>query len=126
MENKRGEEMISEIIKNYNMANDHETYWVQLHLDGITYNRKMLHAVSIQIIWDGVTGTLNGIVEVYQTNDQESRSLISSYNVNSSSNKNNSVLDVLSSVSGYMKVKYISNGITGGSLSFNVNYEEVT
>ncbi len=118
--------MISEVIKNHNMVLNLETYWIPLQLDEIKGYRKAQEAVSIQIIWDTVLGLLDGVIELNVTNDLNSLSLLSTYNVNSVSNRSNSILENLSSAYGYLKLKYTKNSIVSGRLNVLIKYTEKT
>ncbi len=116
--------MNSEIVKNHNMANSLETYWIPLSIEAIGRGSKQLAVSSIQIIWDGVTGTLNGSIELFVTNEQQSRSLSATHNVNSATNRDDSILEELSASFSYLKFIFTRNGITGGKLNAIVRYED--
>lgn len=117
--------MISEVIKNHDMSLNLETYWIPLRQEEIMGQRKVMDAVSIQIIWDSVVGTLDGLIELYVTNELNSRSLLGSQIVNSISNRNNSVLINLSLSYEYLKIKYSKNNILSGRLNVIIKYEEL-
>jgi len=120
-----GKKMISEVIKNHDMSLNLETYWIPLRQEEIMGQRKVMDAVSIQIIWDSVVGTLDGLIELYVTNELNSRSLLGSQIVNSISNRNNSVLINLSLSYEYLKIKYSKNNILSGRLNVIIKYEEL-
>lgn len=116
--------MISEVIRNYDMSLNLETYWIALQQEEIAGYRKSVNAVSLQIIWDSVVGIMNGMIELFVTNEQNSRSLLSSYVVNSISNRSNSILVDLSLNYAYLKIKYSKNDILSGKLNVLIKYEE--
>ncbi|MFH1049313.1 MAG: hypothetical protein V1779_00120 [bacterium] len=116
--------MISEVIKNHNMVLNLETYWIQLRLDGISRYSKPFEAVSIQIIWDDVSPIYDGVIELHGTNDQNSSTLLTSFNVNTLSNRANSILYELSPAYEFFKLKYIKNSILTGKLNVIVRYRE--
>ncbi len=117
--------MISEVIRNHGMSMNLETYWIPLQQEEIVGQRKSMNAVSVQIIWDSVVGIMNGVIELFVTNEMNSRSLLSSYIINSISNRNNSILVDLSLNYAYLKIKYSKNDILNGKLNALIKYEEI-
>lgn len=116
--------MISEVIKNHNMSLNMETYWIPLQQEEVLGHRKAMDAVSVQIIWESVIGILNGVIELFVTNELNSKSLLSTYNVDTTSNKNDSILANLSLNYGYLKIKFTKNSIISGKLNVIIKYEE--
>ena len=116
--------MISEIIKNLDMSNNYESGWLPIQIEAIGSIEGPMEAVSIQIYWDAVIGVLNGTIDIYQTNDLNSRNLLTSYNVNSISNKTNSILLEIAPIACFMKVVYTKNGIVGGRLNAVMRFRE--
>ena len=111
---------VNKILDNHDMSADIESSFYRLF--GNEFNKPGQSAV--QINWDGVTGTLDGEVEVYLTIDDEagtddnaSKALMETVNVTSASNLTNTTLILVNGVVRYCKVKYIKNGVTGGDLT---------
>lgn len=116
--------MITEVVRNHNMSVNLETYWIPLQQEEIKGLRKSMNALSVQVIWDSVIGIMDGVIELFVTNEINSRSLLSSYVVNSNSNRNNSLLVDLSLNYAFLKIKYSKNNILNGRLSVIIKYEE--
>jgi len=113
-----------EFIKNHSMANNLETHWMPIVMNTITQKQKS-KASSLQIYWDKVLGTLNGFINLYMTNDFQTKSLVATYNINTASNKTNSVLIELNPIYGFIKLEYSKNLIISGQLNAILNYIEV-
>ena len=114
--------MISEIIRNRMMNVDFETEWFPVRLDPFNGDMKS-SAVSIQISWKDVTGTLDGTIEVLASNDQLMESIGTSININSENNESDSEMFVLYPSFNFIKLKYTKNGITGGKMNAVIQYE---
>lgn len=118
--------MIVELAKNVSMANDFETHWADMQIDNsYNLNEKIkVDAVSIQIFWDSAVGILNGYIEIYSTNSIDSKAFTATYNINSASNKDNSILVELKPVFKSIKIIYHKNQITDGRLNAILYYKQ--
>ena len=117
--------MIVQIAKNASMANDFETNWIDMQVDN-SYNlndKSKVEVASIQIFWDSVVGVLNGYIEIYSTNTIDSKAFLATYNINSASNKDNSILLELKPIYKSIKLLYHKNGITDGRLNAFLYYK---
>lgn len=85
-----------------------------------TGNKK---AVSLQVIWQNLTGTLNGRIDVLVTNDTRYSSFLTSFAVDSADNANDAAKLIIDAPFRFLKLEYIPNGITGGDISAIINYE---
>ena len=115
--------MVMNILRNHDMSYDTVTNWMPMYMEGI--NKKNSKLVSMQIFWKNAVGTLNGFINVYVTNNIEGKGLSATYNINTASNTNNSILVELDSVFSFIKIEYAKNQITGGQLNAILNYVEV-
>jgi len=113
-----------EFIKNHAMANNLETHWIPIVMNTISQKR-ISKASSLQIYWNNVLGTLNGFINLYMTNDFKTKSLVATYNINTISNKLNSILIELNPIYGFIKLEYSKNQIMAGQLNAILNYVEV-
>jgi hypothetical protein len=115
--------MTMEIVKDHDMSLDLETDWIPVQLDEISNFGKRAIAESLQISWHNVTGTLNGEIEVYISNDQYGQSLGNTYSIDTESNIEDCEFIVLSHIHfKYIKLKYSKNSITDGILNVNLSY----
>jgi hypothetical protein len=114
--------MIAEILKNKTMNDNFETGWFPAKLDPISNMGKVGIASSLQISWTDVTGTLDGIIEIYASNDISSKSLGRSINVNSGTNEIDSEMLLFYGNFNYLKIKFIKNGISSGKMTAIIDY----
>jgi hypothetical protein len=117
--------MIIEIIKYQDMSGDFETDWFPVLLDEINnFGRKAI-AESLQISWQNVTGTLDGKIDIYISNDQHGQSMGNTYLIDTTSNIEDCEFIVLSHIHfKFIKLKYSKNSITGGLLNANLSFSE--
>jgi hypothetical protein len=109
--------MINEIIQNAQMGSNYESEWIPIVQEEIYGIRKKSSAESLQLLWYNVEGTLDGIIELYASNDMSSPSLGATVAVNSTSNMNNSQMFLINPLFNYIKVKYTANNISSGILN---------
>lgn len=113
-----------EFVKNHFMANNLETHWMPIVMKTML-DKNSTKATSLQIFWDKANGIMNGFINIYITNDFQSKTLLVTYNVNSISNKSNSILLELNPVYSFIKLEYSKNQIVDGLLNATLNYIEV-
>lgn len=107
------------------MANDFETNWLPLRMEGAQTFGGAREAASLQIYWSEADGTLDGTIDVYLTNDQNGKSLAGSYTVDCAENKDDAILIELSQSCEYLKILYTKNGVTDGYLNAVLSYKKV-
>ncbi len=104
------------------MNADFTTEWFPVQFD--TFNGAMKSsAVSLQVSWKAVTGTLNGKIEVIASDDQVMESIGTTTNINSVNNESDSEMFVMYPSFNFIKMKYTKNGITGGTMNAVIQYE---
>lgn len=72
--------------------------------------------VAMQVVWDSVTGTLNGTLQVQGSNNNEDWDDIGSV-TNVTSATGNKIIEEKDTAIRYMRIKYTKVGITGGNLN---------
>ncbi len=117
-----GEKMIAEIFKNNTMSDNFETEWFPAKLDPVSNMGKIGIASSLQLTWKDVTGTLDGIIEVYASNDASLKSLGKTISVNTTTNEADSEMFLFIGYFSYFKIKFIKNGISGGKMTAIIDY----
>lgn len=117
--------MIQEIIKDHNMDNDLETGWIPVFIDKIRNFGEKARAESLEIYWNDVTGDLDGKIQLFISNGQGSKALGNTYDIDGSSNVEDCEFIVLDHINfKYLKIKYIKNSITGGTLNAVLGFGE--
>ncbi len=76
---------------------------------------------QIEIVWDSLSGTFNGELNVYQES-KYSTSLIEKININ---NANDSKLILLNNYIGKIRVEYKSNLIASGNIKFIIYWRNL-
>ena len=115
--------MILEFVKNISMANDFQSNWIDMQINN-NYSLNdcnLIEAVSLQIFWDSVVGVLNGYIEIFSTNTINSKAFTATYNINTASNIDNSILVELNPIFKSIKLVYHKNGISDGRLNAIIN-----
>jgi hypothetical protein len=112
--------MINEIIQDAQMDSNYESDWFPIFQDEINGIRKRTIAQSLQLLWYGVEGTLDGTIELLASNDMEAASLGATVVVNSTSNIDNSQMFLINPLFNYIKIKYTANNITAGILNATI------
>ena len=97
--------MIAEIIKDLPMDGDFESDWIPLEIKPFD-NKEKKRANSMQISWDGVSGTLDGTIEIYAKSDVVSGALGKVISINSASNLSDSELLILYPALEFIKINY--------------------
>ncbi len=115
--------MTSEIIRQQSMDSDFVTEWIPIILDPINNFGSKAIASSLQIIWDSVTGTLNGAIELQATDDLDNTTIGMTIGIATNSNSTDTELILLNPAFKFIKIKYTANGITGGKLDAVLWYE---
>jgi hypothetical protein len=117
--------MTMEIIKDQDMSGDFETDWFPVLLNEINNFGKEAIAESLQISWHNVTGTLDGEIGVYISNDQYGQSLGNTYTIDTTSNIEDCEFIVISHIHfKYIKLIYTKNSITSGLLNANLSFSD--
>ncbi len=111
------------IIKNHHMGNDIESAWIPMQMNN--FNNSKSEITSLQIIWDNVTGTLNGFINIFVTNNINFKSLLVTYNINTNSNKNSAVIIEINPIYSFLKINYSKNQITSGQLNVIANFKDL-
>lgn len=118
--------MTMEVIKDQAMSSDFESDWIPVQIDKIANFGKNSFADSLQIYWEDVTGTLDGKIELFISNVQDSMTLGNTYNIETASNIDDSEFIVLSHILfKYLKIKYTKNNITGGKLNAILAFSDI-
>lgn len=116
--------MISEVLKNAPMSENCETIWFPMRMKRVGAKRSS-SATSLQILWTGATGTLNGKLKIYASNNSQTATLAHEISINTASNADDALLLVFftSDFEG-IKIKYERNDISGGELNAAIFYSE--
>ncbi len=109
--------MQAEIIYNHLMSYDLETDWMPLSVNGSGYGDSQKSAKSLQISWSGVQGDLDGAINIYVSNNPDVKTLARSYTISTESNLNDSEMIMIYPGFNFIKIEYISNGISAGYLN---------
>lgn len=113
--------MNAEIFSGQPAESDFETEWFPTAIED--FNREKTTTVSIQVVWDNITGTPDGTIDLFAANQEDFPSCGDRYNINSVSNIDDSLIIILDSAFRFIKLKYSKNDITGGELSAYIYYE---
>lgn len=117
--------MIQEIIKDHNMDDDLETDWMPVFIDEISNFGKKARAESLELYWKDVTGVLDGEIQIFISNGQGGKALGNTYFIEEPSNIEDCEFIVLDHINfKYLKIKYIKNNITGGTLNAVIGFGE--
>ena len=114
--------MVAEIISNAGLSDDFETEWFSLIYQNNPFGNPET-AETIQLNWSAVSGTLNGTLQLYLTNDLNIRTLAKTITISNSDNTQDAELLILYGSYQYFKINYINNGITDGFLSVFISYK---
>jgi len=114
--------MISQIIRDIALDSPFETGFITFT---INLGSRLHQALSLQLIWSGVTGEMDGRIDICASNIVSSDSILQSVTVNSVTNVANSLLIKLEPIYQNLKIKYDPNGITSGLLNAYLYYSEV-
>jgi hypothetical protein len=117
---RKNDNMINELIQDAQMDSNYESDWIPIFQEEISGIRKKTTAQSLQILWYGVEGNLDGTIELYATNDMITASLGATIIINSTSNINNSQMFLINPLFNYIKIKYTANNITAGTLNATI------
>lgn len=112
--------MISTIEKN--LSESWEESNIDLSLEKLQTGSRKIRAKSIEFIWSEVSGFLNGNIELYFSNDLDSKSLCCSFAINTENNKDDTDLFIIENNFEYMTAKYIKNGISSGKVKIIIKY----
>lgn len=111
-----------EILREHNMGQNAESDWILIEKDNFfDFEKKEQRIKSIQILWDNVSGELNGELIFLLSNDMEFSTLSKVMKIKSSSNKDDADLLVFYPCFKYLKIIYKKNGITDGILTINMS-----
>jgi len=105
------------------MSNNIESPWIPMQMHN--FNNTKSELSSIQIFWDNVTGNLNGFVNILVTNNIAAKSILLTYSINSSSNKNNSIIVAVEPIYTFVKIYYTKNQINSGQLNVVANFKDL-
>lgn len=117
-------------VKDEDMASDYNSGWLKVQNTAARVSGKVLLGIS----WHGVTGTLDGVINIKLSNDpsatkQEDLVEDATYapsgdiTVDSASNLTNILAIGLTQPFEYMKIIYTKNNITAGTLRVTVGRE---
>jgi len=115
--------MIIEIAKDVDMSSDYDSGWYELEIPQNSVFGKKLKAESLQIIWESTSGTFNGTIDIYATNDINSNAIGKTIAVNKASNLSDAEMFILYPSFEYLKIFYKHNGITGGILNAVISFK---
>ena len=115
--------MISEIIKDHGMSADFETKWIPVKYEHIPKFREEKYANSLAVSWDGVTGTLDGYIEIMASNSVTGQTYAERLNILSASNLTDVYLYILNPMFKFIKLKYHANNILSGTLNASIFYD---
>ena len=113
--------MNSHIMKDIDMSSDYESDWISINTKspGSKFRNK---ADSLQLIWTGATGTLDGELQVKATNDINSGAVGRTFIIDTADNSDDSELIILYPYFKHIKLIYTSNNISGGTLNAVLSY----
>ncbi len=115
--------MLTQLIKNMNMSQAIETHWTPLYYPpGENFGKEAL-ANSLQIHWEDASGTLDGNITVYVSNDNNSSTTGFELDISKASNTDDTEILMLNPAFRFIKLAYIPNGITGGKLNALIYYD---
>lgn len=105
--------MILNIFKNANAASDLLSGAVPVHVNSSIPKS----AVSLQIWWQDMQGTLDGKIIIYASNLKPAKKKIAEVSIDCADNVNDTVFFQIIPVYRFIYVEYIKNGITGGRIN---------
>ncbi len=117
--------MTVELFRNAPMGNDVESLWTPALLRKTAFGSVDSVVRGTQIFWEGASGTLDGTIEIWGTNDFRARSLVARFDVSETSNLDSAILAEMPGTFEFFKARYASNQITGGYLSAVAYYEPI-
>jgi len=72
--------------------------------------------VALQLCWDGLEGTLDGVYTLELSLDRTEITIASTVVVSTATNAGNRLLLELPTRAGYYRVRYTPNGVTAGTI----------
>ena len=114
--------MLNEIMKDMPMSRNCESDWYSFVQDSYKSKQNKAIAGSMQIIWAGAAGNLDGKLQIIVSNDGLSSSVAYEFEINSVTNINDCLLVLLMPNFRFYKLKYIANNINAGILNAFVYY----
>ena len=115
--------MVSEIISNVGLDNDFESGWFPLSFSRNEIFGKARLAASLQIIWKDVSGTLNGVITIYVSNDLECKTVAGSYTIDSHDNSSDAIMIMIYPSFKYINLAVAHNLIDEGKITALLTYE---
>ncbi len=115
--------MIKYMCKNAPMSNSFVSNWFETSDNNISGKSKYT-AISIQLSWQDISGTPNGIISLEFSNDRISFTQGAVYNVNNTDNRSNSEIALINNISKACRIRFTANDITDGKLNAVLYLEE--
>jgi hypothetical protein len=107
---------VYDILENQSMGRDYFGEWIPLE-----HNK--MKAVSVQVVWSSVIGSMDGILEISVSNQPPASTLVQSIAINSSDNSADCSVLMLNPQFAYIRFDYIKHRIIAGELSISIVYE---
>ena len=114
--------MIREVISNLPMDKDFTSDWIEAVMKDFAGKNKATIG-NVQIIWQGVSFNPDATVSVEVTNDLQYKTVLGTYNIDSTDNRENSLMIEMSPGFGFIRFVYTANSVSAGLLNVNINYE---
>jgi hypothetical protein len=112
--------MIQHKIKAKSLATDFQSE--QFSLSQKTFSGKSLNAQSVQIVWNGLAGTFDGILEIWASAGDIGAVKLASYTPLGADNLQNAIIYFLTQPYAELFIKYTAAGNTAGRLDMYLNY----
>ena len=113
---------MSKIIDALTLTADHETAWLNQYGDSALY-KTLFNECAIQVVWEDVTGTLDGTIEVIGTIGEGAlETVIDSVTIDSADNSSDCYLFSITAIQSAIKLRYTANGITSALISAYVSF----
>jgi len=107
---------VYDILEKQSMGQDYSSEWLTLK-----YNK--MKAVSVQIVWSSVVGSMNGVLEISVSNQPPAGTLVQQISINSSDNEADCLILMLNPQFAFIRFEYLKHQIISGELSISIVYE---
>ncbi len=114
--------MTREVIKNMPMNINFASDWLRSTIKDFAGKHKYSIG-NVQIVWSEVSANPNATLSIEVTNDLQYKTVLSTHNINSRDNRQNTLMLSLSPGFKYFRFVYTANNVTTGWLTVIVNYE---
>lgn len=107
---------VYEILERQSMGQDYSGEW-------LTLQHNKMKAVSVQVVWSSVIGSLNGVLEISVSNQPPAGTLVQRITINSADNESDCLILMLNPQFLFIRFEYLKYQIIAGELSISIVYE---